>query len=518
MSSSRAPLLAEWREATSEHFIVYSDGSEKSLRKAATDLEKFDFMLRTMAQASGAKLNPAKPMKLKVYLMSTIADVQQALPVGGGGVLGFYDGTVRGPYAVSLRQDNKDWGLRGQQVLFHEYAHHFMLQNFPAVYPPWYAEGFAEYYGATKILDNDVIEVGHAADGRHSSFYDARWIPLHKLLAAKSLADTDGKGDLLYAQGWLLVHYFFTQAGRAGQLKAYLDAINNGNSYKAAMDQAFGPGAAELDRELRKYAQRQRLMTLTLPFKQIDIGHIGVRPLRPAEEALFRSEIELSAGILSKDAKRFVSHVRNRAERYPSDPFALAVLTEAERLAGNNQDAMAAVDRWLALKPSEARALMHKGELMIEALTGANPNKAAWEAARRLIFDAHRLNPRDPLILAAYYNSFLSEGVVPPPGAQNGLVRAFELVPQDDDLRYQLAHDFEQRGMVADAIAVIRPAAFELHGEGEELTRTKRMREKFERIYRIAGEEKRETAREMLDRLEKRLSDGATAAKSANDK
>ena len=44
--------------------------------------------------------------------------------------------------------------LDPQQVLFHEYTHHFMFQHFSAAYPSWYVEGFAET-AATIVMKPD---------------------------------------------------------------------------------------------------------------------------------------------------------------------------------------------------------------------------------------------------------------------------------------------------------------------------------------------------------------------------
>jgi hypothetical protein len=61
------PAWAEWREATTRHFIVYSEGSEAKLRKAAENLEKYDFMLRavTSTAANAEQLKRPNPIKLK---------------------------------------------------------------------------------------------------------------------------------------------------------------------------------------------------------------------------------------------------------------------------------------------------------------------------------------------------------------------------------------------------------------------------------------------------------------------
>jgi predicted Zn-dependent protease len=157
---------------------------------------------------------------------------------------------------------------------------------------------------------------------------------------------------------------------------------------------------------------------------------------------------------------------------------------------------------------------MHQAELEIDALRQTrSTNKAAWEKPRTLLLDANKRAPGDPMILEAYYDSFLAEGVLPPPGAQNALVKAFDLVPQDDDLRYKLASDFEQRQMIEDAIQIIKPAAFSLSEEENPAKRAKRERQ--EARYREVDEVKRETPREMLARLETKLAGRAKSAQGA---
>lgn len=390
----------------------------------------------------------------------------------------------------------------GQQVLFHEYAHHFMFQNFPVTYPPWYSEGFAEYYGSTRILANDVVEVGHPQQGRYFAFDGNDWLPMKKLLTARSNADVGGKLGLLYAEGWLLVHYAANHPERFKQLKSYLASINAGKSYADAMTQAFGSDARTLDSELRNYASRSRINAVVLPFKPIDTGAIALRTLRPAEQALVDADIAMQTGVAAARAEPLARAVRGVAARYPDDVYALSMLVEAERLAGNISAASAAAERWLASDPTSAPASMHVAELKLEALRRAQSrDAAAYAAAREALLRAHKTAPRDPRILRAYYESFAGGTALPPAIAQNALVRAFELVPQDEELRFLVAQDFEKRDMIDDAITTISPAAFKLHGNDAETDKEKKKKEAAAIKYRLAGERKTETPREMWTRL-----------------
>jgi tetratricopeptide (TPR) repeat protein len=199
--------------------------------------------------------------------------------------------------------------------------------------------------------------------------------------------------------------------------------------------------------------------------------------------------------------------VRSAPGRFPNDPFALALLSEAERLAGNRDAAAAAADRLIAAAPDDPRGLLHKALAQMEGLKAASSREAkAWNAARQHLVRASRAAPNDPLILEAYYDAYAGQGILPPEPAQAALFKAHELAPSDSDLRYKVAADFERREMIEEAIAIIRPDAYVLPHRKNESAKEKKRREEREEKYRGAGEVKRETAREMLFRLEgKRL-------------
>jgi tetratricopeptide (TPR) repeat protein len=494
-----AMAQAEWRQATSRNFTVYSEGGEQELRGATAKLEKLHLILRAMQNVT----RPPSPLKLRVFLMDNADGVAATMAVPFGGVQGYYDAGQRGPFLIGTRSaGGSETGLDPVVVLQHEYSHGFMFEYFPATYPTWYVEGFAEFWGTLRILDNDVVEVGQPAGHRFASFTDNRWLPLRKILGARSYADVSDV-DLIYAEGWLLLRYLFENKERSGQLQSYLTAINKGVSYEKAMDDAFGPGAKALDEELIRYAGSPRFSVLRVPFRPIDVGPIEIRTLTPAEAALMGSEIRATRGLLARETPDFVHDVRSAAARYPDDPAALLMLAEAERLAGNPAGAGAAADRLLRLQPDNPRGLVHKGMAALEGLKASGTAaEAAWTEARRPLVRAVQLAPNDPVVLEAYYDSFVVQGVLPPPGAQNALFRALNLVPADDNLRYRVAADFERRDMIEDAATVIRPAALAMRPENE---KQKKARERDEEKYRLAGQSLHETPAEMLKRLESKL-------------
>jgi len=508
MAFASSPAEADWKEATSAHFIVYSEGSEAQLREFAAKLEKFDFVLRAYHHVTA----PNSPVKLRVYLLPTIQAVGKM--AGSEGIAGYYIPESRGLMMVgthsamaSASADAKahadEVPLDYESILLHEYTHHFMFQYFPATYPTWYSEGFAEFWGATRFLPGNIVEVGRPADYRFDSLVENRWLSVRKLLTAQSYADVP-ELDLLYAEGWLLVRYTFDQPERRRQLQAYLKGINDGSSYEAAMTKAFG-NPDQLNSELFDYAGKRKFTVLRLPFKPIGVGDMVVRHVSPAEDSLIPLEIELSQGLLQREAKKFADKVRGSASRYPDDPYALALLAEAERLAGNSAAAAAAADRLLAKAPDDPRGLLQKALIEMDRLKAASSkDPAAWAAVRQYLVRASKARPQDPLILEAYYDSYSGQGTLPPEPAQAALYHAMELAPSDSDLRYKLASDFEKRDMIEDAIAIIRPSAYVLPHRKSETEKEKKRREELEEKNRGAGEHRHETARDMLERLERK--------------
>jgi tetratricopeptide (TPR) repeat protein len=507
-----ASARAEWHEAVSTNFIVYSQGSQQDASDFAAKLERFHFVLKTIRPVPAGQATA----RLRVFLLHDQRAVGRM--VGSPSVAGYYVADARGLMLVGTRRratsltdirsaHSDDADIDPENVLFHEYTHHFTFHYFPATYPRWYSEGFAEFWGATRILPADVIEVGAPADHRFSTFRALGWLPLGRLLGARSGELRGEDIFLLYAEGWLLVRYLFEHPERQRQIQDYLQLINTGTSFADATRRAI-PDLDRFNAELFEYAGAGRFNVVRLPFRRIEIGAINARTLRPAEQALIVDEIKLSQGYEQREAAAFAAHVREVAGRFPDDPFAIRMVMETQYLAGNTAEALAAADRLLAIEPNHARALATKGLIQSAALAAAHAtDAAAWNGARQYLRRAVNAARNDPVVLEAYYRSFLIQGAMPPEDAQNALYTAMELAPSDDELRYSLARDFEQRGMIPDAITIIRQQAYnEPHRNESEDERRRR-----EDRQRQVGRARHETALEMLTRLERLRAQGQPA-------
>lgn len=451
---------AEWREATSPHFQVDGPVSEKVLRDFTAKIENFDAVLRMLTGINA----PASPIKLRIYLVGDMFQVQGLMGEPHNNVAGFYDASAYGPVAVALRHTGDLVGVIENQILYHEYAHHLMLQYGMAAYPSWYIEGFAEFVGFSRFREDGQVEVGLPANSRG---YDLshNWVTAHALLTKPKIDE-----GALYAEGWLLVHYLYNAPTRRGQLEHYLRALNSGASLDEAAKQ-FGDLDA-LNRELHAYYSRNRFPIIQFSPAKLPSPAIEVRTLTPAETASVPSEVLLRQYLSPTRTRKLAGDLEQIARQYPDDIHVLTLTAAAELDTANDKADLAGprVEKLLAARPDDAQAMLLKGRLLLAKLEKTkSKDAAAWTAARTWIVRASRLTNDDPQTLYYYYYSFVQQGATPTTPAQNALARAFTIMPQDSHLRLTVVRDLARRGEYEDAIFVLKPLAFSWHDSTDEI-------------------------------------------------
>ncbi|HVL79556.1 MAG TPA: hypothetical protein VM346_09770 [Sphingomicrobium sp.] len=448
--------LAQWKRAETRHFVIYSDSSNDRIEKLAERLESYDKLMR---MATGIA-EDVKPVKVRIYEVAGTADIDRALGYSRSGIAGFYSSNPLGPFLVTPRRF--DFETRGdvtpELVLQHEYAHHFMLQYFPAIYPSWYVEGFAELIGSSKMLGDGRIGYGMPAKHRGDEIA-AYWVPLQELLTRERVRDLD-----TYGQGWALAHFFTFNTERGKQFRAYLAALGNGHSFEQAA-QVFG-NLGELNREARRYVTSGTFSyTPVRPeIRRPVIENIRTLPAAEAElvpMVIAFSDIDLESirkehwrDRLRRVQESNLKQIREVAGKYPNDPFALYFLAEAETASGNVQPAEIAVDRLLAIEPNNVRAMARKSILLsrqARVLRGAE-RAAATARARELAVRANRADVDDPMPLLAYYQSFHLTGEKVPAEAIDGLMQVVSTVPGDTVARRLLVNQLESDGRYVEAI------------------------------------------------------------------
>jgi tetratricopeptide (TPR) repeat protein len=456
---------AEWREASSRHFVVYSEGSAQSLREFATKLEKFDKAMRLRIGLSDVDFGPAN--RVTVYLVDDRLAVQRLLSRVGSNVAGFYSGRAEGSIAVVPRSSDVRTlnDLDPATILLHEYSHHIMMQNAGVAYPAWFREGFAEFNSTARFEKDGSIGFGAAANHRARGLIGMAPLPIELLFdpSRRKLTPSEWEATI-YGRGWLLTHFLMFEPSRVGQLDAYIRALNSGRDSVTAAQAAFGD-LRILDRQLKDYLDRRMIPYKRYPAAELAVQPIAIRTLRPGEAAIMELRMRARIGVGDEEAARVARDLRKAAAPWPNDPAVQAALAEAEFDAGNPDLAEAAADRALAADPKNVDALTYRARAaMARAKAGPRGDDAAWKEVRRRIALANRADPNDPEPLILYYQSFSAQGAAPTRNAVEGLLQAFELAPQDKDIRLNVARQLLVDGKAAQARASLVPIAYDPHG------------------------------------------------------
>ena len=445
-----SPARAEWLRAESPHFIVYGEMSRGRLRDRIVLLERFDAFLRDLTGTTA----PPSPHKLKVYLVHGGGELGAVWPVGGG-VGGFYKASPDGIFAVV--DEFQNWRGNENDTLFHEYAHHFMMQYHPAAYPLWYVEGFADFV-MTAEIEPDSVEFGNPNPIRGSWLTgSSSWVPYADILFGDLRRVSVGA---FYAQSWLLVHYIMADEGRRAALARYVEALGRGAEPQSAFTAAFDMDAAALDRTMRQYARRfpvhrlDRTQQAPPPITVEGLGSAGINP--PLIEAALMLDLprELSRRVL--DLARRAGH--------DGDPFGERLQARAEILFGDLPTAGPLLDRLLAAAPADAELLYLKGLAHLMAgRRDAHLRATEFRQSQAYFARAFRADPNHYPSLFRYAEAlsvddrFLSENT------QNILLLATSLAPQVSEIRLAAAHVLLLRGQFDQAQALLIPLSASVH-------------------------------------------------------
>lgn len=467
---------ADWIKAESPNFVVYSEGSEKALRDYVQELEIFDQLL---GRLHGRTRTEPALRKLPVFLLSDEASMQLVAPGIDRDVAGFYQASVHDVFAVAEQPDRQhnraSTGSRvltggrvtlDDSVLKHEYVHHFMLDQFPAAYPSWLKEGWAEYF-MTADVEDEFVTYGRAYQNRAWWLVNGTWLSLRDLMNR-----TEIKGDevaMFYAQSWLLTHYLLsTPAGRE-QISDFAQRVVGGEDQVTALEGATGRSLDEIEQALRRYmsAGIQYRRRPLADFQQVDVR---ITQLPPSAEQLLLVDQRVKR-TTKDESGELLGQVRRLAARHPEDGFAQIALARAESRFGDLAKAESLLEERLAKTPDDVDALQLLGATMLrKAEAESDPAKAASlrRSARARIGAAFKLDPDRFQTQYLYIQSRMDEPDFPNDNDISVLQDALALAPQVAELRLRLAEVYMHVGRPRDAVATLRPIAFDPHASGED--------------------------------------------------
>ncbi len=455
---------AEWLEASSSHFVVYADDSERDIRRFSEQLERYH---DAMAGVTGRTLPPPSPSnRVTVFVVKSEREMQRL--TGSRIIAGFYIPRAGGSVAFVPRVETGgvevEWSM---SVLLHEYAHHFIISNSNFPLPRWLNEGSAEFFSAVRFRPDGGLSMGLGARDSYLQLAFADRVTVEELLdpdVYEKKRRRDGY-DAFYGKSWALYHYLRFDPERRGQLSSYLQLMASGKTSREAALEAFGP-FADLDRDVMAYSRKSMLLGWNLAPEMLEVGQIDVRAMTEGEVAIMPARIRSRRGVGAEEAAKVLVLAREVAARYPGDAAVLAALAEAEFDAGNDAEAIAAADAALALDPAQVNAYVQKGYALFRraAATEGEEQAAAYRAAVAPFLALNKIENDHPLPLIYYFRSFAERGAQPPEQAVLGLEHAAELAPFDLGLRLNLASYQIRAGNLAAARTNLIPVAYNPHG------------------------------------------------------
>lgn len=469
--AAASPALAQegrWRRAESPNFVVYSEGSESQLRAAAQSLEDLDTVLR-IATGSSA---PAAETKLEVYLLRGRTELNIVRPALDRQVLGFYRAGAAQIAAFAIF--NNYGGLDRDVVLFHEYAHHFMLHYFPEAYPRWYVEGWAEN-AATVEFHGREARFGAPSEERGYSILLGGVMPIETLLAPERLEHHSQSFDILfYANAWFATAYVRSNRERSAGLQRYIQALGEGGDPIDSFEPAFGITPAAFQEELNAF-KRGRVSVHTLPLPPAVTDIIVARLPRVADELLLPLA-RARMGVPKSQAESLAQQLEAGAAGAPGEPMARIALARAAILRDDFVSARTALDALLAQDAghAEARFLLATTILAAAPQDDAAAMSAAFTEARRELVRSFRSNPNYFPTLYLYARVAAEMPGPMNEGDLNVLARALELAPQSQEVRFLLASQLIESEQFDAALVTLRPLLYDPHN-GEAAAQAREM-------------------------------------------
>ncbi len=471
------PLAAhadDWVQAQSGHFTVYSQMNASVTEDYLRNLEQYRFVLTTFYGPAEVEDLP----RLTVYLLASRSALTVIRPELPQGVAGAFIFDIEGTSALAVfpnRATSTGYNVQNQPendsqiILFHEYAHDFMFTHDLERYPPWFVEGFAEYYGTTRIQENKVA-VGLFWSGRARTLNRAGDIGYDQLLrSAGSWQGNSTDTESYYAQSWLLTHWIFATPERMAQFQVFLRAYRKGDDPVAAFESSFGLSVKKLTAEMDHYFQKMPAKVYELKDMQVPV--ITTKGLPGALDKLLLLDAGMRSGLPPAIAEKTLASIRRETAKFPENDEAQLILARAEAIGGDPMKAIAWLTPYSSTHPDNAEASFRLGEAWYHRAISDATSEAelpdTLKKARTALSAAYK---RDPLNASTLY--YLSLAGYDQPGypddnALNAAIQAYNLEPAVTAFAFQAVYLLIRKNQATDAVDILQVIAENPHGGGE---------------------------------------------------
>jgi tetratricopeptide (TPR) repeat protein len=300
-----------WLRVSSDHFIVLTDAGDKSGHDVAAHFEQMRALFGQLL--SRTKLRMSEP--LEIIAISSDKDYAQLAPLVNGQPIdsrGFWLSGEDRIFVVLNVSEPDSW-----RAVEHQFAHYMLNYNYPPT-PPWFDEGFAEYFASLNLTAksaelgsdpelNPTYEtnlLGKPVENKNPKSFteilsNPVWLAWPDLLTMKNRVVNGQEGThhtLFYAQSWILVHYLLNK-DKMSELGKYFGLVEIQRvPVEQAIQQAFGMSTAQLDAEVKGYFH-----SLTPLSNALDAAQRPNAP--PVPQAVYQSALPFLVGDVATSSK-----------------------------------------------------------------------------------------------------------------------------------------------------------------------------------------------------------------------
>lgn len=451
------PRVDGWVGAETPGLTISSELDAEETADLAEQLAVFQKVVRLVTNAGHLEAS----VPTYVFAFDSSARFRRFVPGGSRSVGGYFHDTHRANYLVT----DQSKGVDAMYITFHEYTHFLVRNQTSLVYPTWFDEGFAEYMGATRIEEDQVV-IGGFLPGRWS--LDG-WMSMREVLTTDSTSDWPHiKQNLFYRQSWALVHYLMTEQLRDGsfprRMSAYLDLCESGTPGDEAFERAFDIPLEDLDQKLQGYV-KNRIRLQGLPRNKLEPA------TPPAVHGLSGADMANELGSLAitlSDLDTAEVLFRTALDRNPQHSRALAGMGDVHKFRDQDAEAEPYFVRAIEQGPDDplnhldyAEYLHEKGRDEPET---SNTRLELYEKARAHYVKAWKLDPNAPEVYLMYGLTFLEVGDDPDKAIEM-IEASHSLLPGDLELRFVLGKAYADQGRPPDARPLLESVVAWTHSE-----------------------------------------------------
>lgn len=458
---------AKWKEARSDHFIVYADQSETKILAFTDRLERYHNAMRSLYGGKERPLSDAN--KVTIFVVKDTDKVALLAGNSKSNIAGFYIPRAGGPVAFVPEIERLSSGsiTFGEQVLYHEYAHHFQNTNLGTALPLWFTEGFAEFFSSSRFNEDGSVDLGLPNQHRGAELTLVGSLPLDIMLDGETLSDFEGSSRAsLYGRAWLLFHYLTFSSQRSGQIAQYATQLLKGGKDIDVARSVFGDLDA-LDTELNKYERTRDWTYIPVSAATTEPNPINVRTIRDGEADIMDTVMKSHSGFSETDKDRIAEVAKSIAEKHPNEPVVLAALAHAYYNNDAHEAAIMAANAALKLDPKNMQALVQKlyaTYSLALAADEAQNDTGDWNRVLETAVAANTVDGDNPVPLYYFYLALDRAEPKLPADAKIALERAFNIAPYDRELRFALARQKANDREYSLARGLLRPLFSRAHG------------------------------------------------------